>query len=117
MDDAGWEQHVMREHARNYVIYLRRRVEDFADADRPVPKWSDLDHEAVKVVLDEFERLQHANLAASETLSRHGLQASRPKVSSGDRELRFDSDTGSRLLLLACGVLLGAFLREIIAVF
>ncbi|HEX5163999.1 MAG TPA: hypothetical protein VFV93_01280 [Thermomicrobiales bacterium] len=107
----------MREHARNYVIYLRRRVEDFADADRPVPKWSDLDHEAVKVVLDEFERLQHANQSAGDTLRKHGLAPSRPKISTGDRDLPFDSDTGSRLLLLACGVLLGAFLREIIAVF
>lgn len=107
----------MREHARNYVIYLRRRVEDFADADRPVPKWSELDHEAVKVVLDEFDRLQHVNTTANETLRRHGLQASRATVSSGDRDVRFDAETGSRLLILACGITFGAFLREIIAVF
>jgi hypothetical protein len=107
----------MREHARNYVIYLRRRAEDFAEPDRPIPKWSDLDHQAVRVVLDEFERLQHANDAAGETLRRHGLQASHSTISSGDREVRFDSDTGWKLLLLASGVVLGAFLREIIAVF
>jgi hypothetical protein len=107
----------MREHARNYVIYLRRRVEDYAEPDQPIPKWSDLDHEAVKVVLDEVEWLQRANASASETLRKHGLHTSTLRVTSGERDLRFDSEAGWRLLLLAIGITCGAFLREIIAVF
>ncbi|HYI16420.1 MAG TPA: hypothetical protein VEX37_13575 [Thermomicrobiales bacterium] len=103
----------MREHARNYVIYLRRRVEDFAEPDRPIPKWSDLDHEAVRVVLDEFDRLQLANLAAHEALRKHGITTSQARISSGDREVRFDSDIGWKLILLAIGVICGAFVREI----
>ena len=105
----------MREHARNYVIYLRRRVEDFADANRPIPKWSELDHEAVKVVLDELERLQHTNQAANETLRRHGLGISLSTFSSAGQEVRFDSGAGWKVVLVATGVLLGAFIREIIA--
>ena len=104
----------MREHARNYVIYLRRRVEDFGDADRPIPKWSDLDHDAVKVVLDEFDRLHHVNTAANETLRRNGLPTSHAIVRGGDREVRFDGEIGWRVLLLATGIIIGAFLREIL---
>ena len=103
----------MREHARNYAIYLRRRAEDYAEPDRPIPKWSDLDHEAVKVVLDEFDRLQHANLVANEALRKHGITTSQARISSGDREVRFESDTGWKLVLLAIGVACGAFVREI----
>ncbi len=107
----------MREHARNYVIYLRRRVEDYAEPDRPIPKWSDLDHEAVKVVLDEVDWLQRAHASANETLRKNGLRSSTLRVTSGERDVRFDSEAGWRLLLLAIGVTCGAFLREIIAVF
>lgn len=107
----------MREHARNYVIYLRRRVEDYTEPDRPIPKWSDLDHEAVKVVLDEVDWLQRAHASANEILRKNGLQGSRVPLTSGDRDIRFDSEAGWRLLLLAVGITCGAFLREIVAVF
>ena len=103
----------MREHARNYAIYLRRRAEDFAEPDRPIPKWSDLDHEAVKVVLDEFDRLQHANVVANEALRKNGITTSHARISSGDRVVRFDSDIGWKLVLLAIGVTSGAFIREV----
>ena len=103
----------MREHARNYVIYLRRRVEDFSEPDRPIPKWSDLDHEAVRVVLDELDRLQHANVVANEALRKAGIKTSQATISSGDREIRFESDAGWKVILLAVGVTCGAFIREL----
>jgi hypothetical protein len=107
----------MREHARNYVIYLRRRVDDYAEPDRPIPKWTDLDHEAVRTVLDEVDWLQRANVKASEMLRKHGLQSGTLRITSGDRDVRFDGEVGWRLLLLAAGITCGAFLREIIEMF
>lgn len=32
-----------RINARNYAVYLQRRVEDHFDADRPTPKWAESD--------------------------------------------------------------------------
>jgi hypothetical protein len=84
----------MREHARNYAIYLRRRAEDFAEPDRPIPKWSDLDHEAVKVVLDEFERLQHANAVANEALRKNGIKTGQGCSERCARPVRLSRDPG-----------------------
>lgn len=105
----------MREHARNDVIYPRRRVEDYAEPDRPIPKWSDLDHDAVKIVRNEVDRLQQGNVRANETLRKHGLQSNSVTISSSDGEIGVDAETGWRLLL-AAGVVCGAFIREIGAV-
>lgn len=62
-----------RINARNYAVYLQRRAEDFGDPERPIPKWTDLDHEAVRELVREFwflDRWQEDLLA---TLHEHGL--------------------------------------------
>lgn len=44
--------------ARNYAVYLQRRVEDHGDPSRPIPKWTDIDRDAVREVVREFRRLE-----------------------------------------------------------
>ena len=53
------------------------------------------------------------NAVANEALRKHGIKTSHATISSGEREVRFDSDTGWKLVLLAIGVTCGAFIREI----
>lgn len=48
----------MRQDVRNHFFYLRRRVEDYPDAGQPVPRWTDLDYQAVSLLLDELGTLQ-----------------------------------------------------------
>ena len=66
---------MQRINARNYAVYLQRRVEDHFDADRPVPKWTDIDREAVREVVREFRRLERNYDLAVEELERRGLTA------------------------------------------
>lgn len=40
------------------ICYLRRRAEDYPDAGKPVPRWTDLDYQAVSLLLDELGTLQ-----------------------------------------------------------
>jgi hypothetical protein len=62
----------VRPYAREYVFYLRRRVEDYPLPEMPTPKWTDLDHEAVATVLNELERLHQFYRAAKPELDRCG---------------------------------------------
>lgn len=64
--------------AWRYIAYLRRRVEDYPDENRPTPKWSELDHQAVAVVLNEVEWLRRFHDAASLLLQRRGLRVEMP---------------------------------------
>jgi hypothetical protein len=62
-----------RLNARNYAVYLQRRAEDFVDPERPLPKWSELDREAVRELLREFQRLDRAYDLAAASLQDNGL--------------------------------------------
>ena len=64
-----------RINARNYAVYLKRRVEDHRDSDRPTPKWTEIDREAVRELVREFRRLERRCDLAYERLSEHGIPA------------------------------------------
>ena len=64
-----------RINARNYAVYLQRRVEDHGDPERPAPKWSDTDREAVRELVREFRRLERLHELAVERLDEHGLES------------------------------------------
>lgn len=53
--------------ARDYFFYLRRRVDDYPDPDQPVPNWTEPDHEAIALLLEEVERLHAFQRAAGAT--------------------------------------------------
>ncbi len=46
--------------ARNYAVYLQRRVEDYGDAERLLPKWTEIDRDAVRDLVREFRRSEHS---------------------------------------------------------
>jgi len=49
-----------RINARNYAVYLQRRVEGPGDAERPTPKWTEVDRDAVRDLVREFRRSEHS---------------------------------------------------------
>lgn len=67
-----------REQARISAIYLQRRVGDFIDNDQPVPRWTNLDQEAVANLLREFRNLDLSYRLAVDTLREHDLAPELP---------------------------------------
>lgn len=76
-----------RLNARNYAVYLQRRVEDFIDPSRPLPKWTDLDREAVRELVREFQRLDRAYDRATASLQENGLPVPLPQDVEAGEEL------------------------------
>ena len=62
-----------RINARNYAVYLQRRIEDYGDPARPMPKWTDFDRDAVRELVREFRRLERVHDLAVEQLNHHGI--------------------------------------------
>jgi hypothetical protein len=76
-----------RPNARNYAVYLQRRVEDFVDPERPLPKWSELDREAVRELVREFQRLDKAYDLAAASLQDYGMSIPLPMDDEAGDEL------------------------------
>ena len=56
-----------RLNARNYAVYLQRRVGDYVDSDQPTPRWTDLDREAINELIRGFRYLEQCyDLAVAE---------------------------------------------------
>ena len=56
-----------RLNARNYAVYLQRRVGDYVDSDQPTPRWTDLDREAINELVRGFRYLEQCyDLAVAE---------------------------------------------------
>jgi hypothetical protein len=76
-----------RINARNYAVYLQRRVEDFGVEEQPVPKWTERDLDAVREVLREFRILDQHNELMANTLRDNGLQIPAPILEMEDDEV------------------------------
>ncbi len=73
-----------RINARNYAVYLQRRVEDLGDPARPTPKWTDIDRDAVRELIREFRRLERVHDLAVEQLTAHGIEVPQVFDEEGD---------------------------------
>ena len=71
-----------RINARNYAVYLQRRVEDHGDPERPLPSWIQIDREVVRELVSEYRRLERFYDLAVEHLSEHGIPV--PRVFDDD---------------------------------
>jgi len=57
-----------RINARHYAVYLERRVDDFGDAEQPVPRWTERDRDAIREVLRAFRLLDQHNILMAQVL-------------------------------------------------
>jgi hypothetical protein len=67
-----------RLNARNYAVYLQRRVEDYVDPERSLPKWTELDRDAVRELVREFQRLERAYDLAVERMEAYAVPVPLP---------------------------------------
>jgi hypothetical protein len=110
----------MRPYARDYIFYLRRRVEDFPDPELPAPRWTELDHQAIGLLLDELERLHRYRQTTAPLLARHGLRGDMREPTAEDELVstyavapRARRDRALDLLLVLGGAIAGAAARLI----
>ena len=111
----------MRQDVRNHFFYLRRRVEDYPDAGQPVPRWTDLDYQAVSLLLDELGTLQRYYQDTLPHMKQNGI----PVVLRPDEQEESVYDTfrprerprSLGLLLFTIGVLIGVYVREMWSLF
>ena len=71
-----------RINAHKYVVYLQRRVEDHGDPERPTPKWTAIDRDAVRDLVREFRRLERLYDLDVERLIEHSIPV--PQVFDDD---------------------------------
>jgi hypothetical protein len=110
----------MHPYARDYIFYLRRRVEDYPVPDQPVPKWTELDHQAISLLLDELERLHRYRQTTAPLLAHHGLRGDMREATTEDELVstyavapRARRDRALDLLLVLDGAIAGASARLI----
>ncbi len=63
-----------REEARINAIYLQQQIHDFRDHDRPIPKWTKHDREALSNVLREYRYLDRFYRLAVDKLQEHNFR-------------------------------------------
>ena len=107
----------MRQDVRNHFFYLRRRVEDYPDASQPVPRWTDLDYQAVSLLLDELGTLQRFYADTAPELQARGVPiVLRPEDQEESVYDTFQPHERSRslgVLLFGVGLFIGVYAREV----
>ncbi|MBA2454383.1 MAG: hypothetical protein H0V47_14530 [Chloroflexia bacterium] len=106
----------MRQDVRDHFFYLRRRVEDYPDAGRPVPRWTDLDYQTVSLLLDELGTLQRFYQDTLPELRARGVPVVlRPEDREESVYDTFQPRERSRnlgVLLFGIGLFIGIYGRE-----
>lgn len=107
----------MRQDVRNHFFYLRRRVKDYPDAGQPAPRWTDLDYQAVSLLLDELGTPQRFYQDTAPDLRARGLPvALRPEDREESVYDTFQPREHPRslgVLLFGIGLLIGIYGREV----
>lgn len=97
----------------------RRRVEDYPDAGQPVPRWTDLDYQAVSLLLDELGTLQRYYQDTLPYLRENGIPVTLRSAGDNEQESVYDtlrpreSRLGWGLPLFGTGLLIGVYAREV----